>query len=112
MKRDDSSRATGRSSARFRSWMPGKITMSTAEYASPTIQSDFESRPSMVRASHAAARIECEHLRGFVLLLRELQQVAQVGQPLVLERQQHAPRVGTATAPVNVDGHGAPRWRW
>jgi len=32
------------------SWIRGKMTMSTAEKLSPTTQSDFESRASMVRA--------------------------------------------------------------
>src|SRR6266513_411431 len=112
MKREDSSRACGRSSARFSSWMPGKMTMSTAEQASPTIQSDFDSRPSMVRASFATAGIERKHLRRLVLLFGELQQVAHVRQTLVLERQQHAPGEGTATAPEKLDCHRAPAPRW
>src|SRR6185312_14275850 len=35
----------------------------------------------------------------------ELQQVAVVLQPLVLERQQHAPRIWAAAPPVHVDRH-------
>src|SRR6202023_2697550 len=63
---------------------------------------------AILQHRHAAPRIEREHLRGLVLLLGELQQVAHVRQTLVLERQQYAPREGTATAPENLDRHRAP----
>ena len=57
----------------------------------------------------AAARIQRQHLRRLVLLLGELQQVTLVGQLLELKRQEHAPRVRTATAPVQIDRHSARR---
>src|SRR5215831_4835663 len=53
----------------------------------------------------APARVEREHLLGFVLLLGELQQVAHVRQAFVFKREQYPPRVRTAAAPENLDCH-------
>ena len=60
---------------------------------------------AVLEDGHAAARGHRHHLRRLVLLHRERQQVAAVFEPLVFERQQHSPRVRTATTPINVDGH-------
>ena len=46
---------------------------------------------AVLEDGYPAARIQRQHVRCLVLLHRELHQVTVVRQPLVLERQQHAP---------------------
>src|SRR5258708_22644627 len=67
---------------------------------------------AVLQHRHAAARVQGEHVRGLVLLLGELQQPAHVRQPLVLEREQHAPREWAATAPEDLDRHRYIRRKW
>ena len=62
---------------------------------------------AVLQYRYAAARIHFQHLRRLMLLLVEVQQLRLVLQPLVLERQEDAPRKRTAAAPVKGDCHGA-----
>jgi hypothetical protein len=60
---------------------------------------------AILQDRHSTARVQPEHLRRFLFLLGKLQQVRPIGNFLVFEREEHAPRVRSAASHIDVDGN-------